>query len=43
MTVEVTAETSGEHGKSTETLEGTDTTRGAYASQYMSFAVRKKS
>lgn len=38
VTAEVTAETSGEHGTSEETLEGTDTTRGAFAHQYMSFA-----
>ena len=41
MTIEQTLETSGEHTKSLEEMEGTDTTTGAFAHQYMQFYVRK--
>ena len=41
MSIEQTLETSGEHTKSLEEMEGTDTTTGAFAHQYMQFYVRK--
>ena len=42
LTIEQTLETSGEHTKSLEEMEGTETTTGAFAHQYMQFYVRKK-
>ena len=42
LTVEQSLETSGEHTQSLEEMEGTETTTGAFAHQYMAFKVRIK-